>query len=771
MYLKRLELSGFKSFARKTTLLFNAPVTAVVGPNGSGKSNVAEAFRWALGEQSLTSIRGKRGEDFIFNGSNEAARLNHASVTIVFDNSPDASACSDRSVGGRGADPAHGGHRPFPLEYEEVIVARHVYRDGTNEYFLNQSKVRLKDILELIASVGLGQSNHYIISQGEADRMLSANRIERLKMIEDALGLAIFEYKRKEATKKLEKTEENLRQVESLRREITPHLKYLKKQVEQIEKAEAMKAELRCLYRDYFRDEALYLKTTRNDLHKEKTRHQHELGRIEREKAELEAFMVPDLGSKQQILDQRREAERSLTQVRHTKDEVSRTLGRLEGMIEAEKALQKTVARPGHNEGRCPVCGQKVAPEQAEADAEQLERIQSLKEQRIFELQNQRDAAHNLLHDAGEQEEVLMRRMHESHASMEDMQEKTRTADQRLFAVQSRKQEVVSTLALVKIQEEKLEIEEADFKRESGEAAVLLGRQVLEYRSEYAYGNGVIPAPDQVEGKSPAEDLPAGRQVQVVFASRQEQDVKRRQIERLKIRIEEVGGGHSDVLKEFQELSERDQFLAREVTDLMQGAESLRKLMDDLTVQLKVQFKEGLQKINAQFGAYFQVLFDGGSASLELAALKPATPRLDLGGDLGGDESVLARSGAEDDDKPKEGIEINVSLPRKKIRGLQMLSGGERTLTSLALLFAISQVNPPPFLVLDETDAALDESNSKKYGEMLQQLALKSQLIIITHNRETMAHAGVLYGITMGKDAVSRVLSIKFEDASQIAVR
>ncbi|OHB24590.1 MAG: hypothetical protein A2542_03500 [Parcubacteria group bacterium RIFOXYD2_FULL_52_8] len=237
---------------------------------------------------------------------------------------------------------------------------------------------------------------------------------------------------------------------------------------------------------------------------------------------------------------------------------------------------------------------------------------------------------------------------------------------------------------------------------------------------------------------------------------RPEQENRRRQIERLKIRIEEIGGGHSDVLKEFQELSERDQFLAKEVEDLIKGAESLRKLMSDLAEQLKVQFKEGLAKINTQFNNYFQVLFGGGSAALDLIQSKLAP--------MDGEAS-------EDEGQPEEGLEINVTLPRKKIRGLQMLSGGERTLTSLALLFAVSQVNPPPFLVLDETDAALDESNSKKYGEMLEQLALKSQLIIITHNRETMSHAGVLYGITMGKDAVSRVLSIKFEDAEAIAAR
>ena len=119
--------------------------------------------------------------------------------------------------------------------------------------------------------------------------------------------------------------------------------------------------------------------------------------------------------------------------------------------------------------------------------------------------------------------------------------------------------------------------------------------------------------------------------------------------------------------------------------------------------------------------------------------------------------------------KTEEGIEIAISLPHKRIKGLHMLSGGERALTSIALIFAMSQVNPPPFLILDETDAALDEANSRRYGDMISSLASRSQLILITHNRETMSRAGILYGITMGGDGVSKLLSVKFEEAVAVA--
>ena len=131
---------------------------------------------------------------------------------------------------------------------------------------------------------------------------------------------------------------------------------------------------------------------------------------------------------------------------------------------------------------------------------------------------------------------------------------------------------------------------------------------------------------------------------------------------------------------------------------------------------------------------------------------------------MGDDESSFAEA-TED----KEGIDINVNLPQKKIKGLMMLSGGERALTSIALLFAVSQVNPPPFIILDETDAALDEANSRKYGDMIENLSKLSQLILITHNRETMSRAGILYGVTMGSEGFSKLLSIKFDEAVAVA--
>src|SRR3989338_1800607 len=175
-------------------------------------------------------MRGKRGEDLIWNGAASEPRSNRASVKVIFDNTD----------------------KIFDIDFSEVVIERVVHRDGLNEYLINNSTVRLKDILELLARAHIGASGHHIISQGEADKILTASPKDRKGMVEDALGLKLYQYKRLESDRKLKKTFENIAQVEALRKEIAPHLKFLGKQVEKIEKTESMRLELITLAQEYF---------------------------------------------------------------------------------------------------------------------------------------------------------------------------------------------------------------------------------------------------------------------------------------------------------------------------------------------------------------------------------------------------------------------------------------------------------------------------------------------------------------------------------------
>jgi chromosome segregation protein len=229
-----------------------------------------------------------------------------------------------------------------------------------------------------------------------------------------------------------------------------------------------------------------------------------------------------------------------------------------------------------------------------------------------------------------------------------------------------------------------------------------------------------------------------------------------RKIERSKIKIEESGIiNASEIIDEYQSLSERDTFLANEIEDLQNSRINLENLIKDLKETLLSDFSLGLQKINHNFNNYFNEIFPGGKASLSLE--KITRPEIVEGEDL------------EEEKSREPGIEISVNLPEKKVKDLQMLSGGERALSSIALIFAMSSINHPPFMVLDETDAALDEANARKYGKMIQKLSEKSKLLVITHNRETMNQCDVLYGVTVGAEGCSKLLSIKFEDATEYA--
>ena len=268
MRLKTLSLNGFKSFAHKTVLEFESPIVAIVGPNGSGKSNVVEAVRFVLGEQSMKSMRGKGGADLVFKGSKNLSRGSRASITAYFNNADKIFKLWNDA----GED--------INLNYDVISISREVYSDGVNKYILNGSEVRLKDIHGLLASVHIGSSGHHIISQGEADRILSASARDRKEMVEDALGLRIYQYKIKESERKLERTNENMKEVTLLRRENAPHLKFLEKQVEKLERAKEMRSELSALYGEYLKKEEIYLQSEKNELASEHGRLSGELREV-----------------------------------------------------------------------------------------------------------------------------------------------------------------------------------------------------------------------------------------------------------------------------------------------------------------------------------------------------------------------------------------------------------------------------------------------------------------------------------------------------------
>ena len=730
--LKRLEIAGFKSFAKKTVLDFSTATTAIVGPNGSGKSNVAEAFRFALGEQSMKSMRGKRAEDLIWGGSHSMPRANRAGVAIVFDNAK----------------------RQFKIDFDEVVIERVVYRDGTSEYSINGSRVRLRDVAELLAGANIGDTGHHIISQGEADRILLSSARERRAILEDALGLKVYEFKKAEAEKKLEKTEENIQQVNSLRRELTPHLRFLEKQVEKLERADELRKDLTALAQTYFAIEDGYLEVEKRKNAEATSGATERLTRASAELTEIEERATTDLeGTKR--LAQVREVEKRIEALSSEKSSLARDMGRVEGALAAAKDRSAKAAREPY--AKVPredltSLAQEVEKQVKGATAPEaaLAALQAIKgaikafvdryagpkddmleeeERTVYTLENERT-------ELAAKDTELAKKLEEARSALARAREALTAHDEtgkelrrRILDLAQQKAHEESEIVRAEARERELHLLRDASERQKGEVLAVAGSAAVTYEA-------LTSLPDE---------------------ARQVQEDRLRQLERMKIRLEEAGGTGEDIRREHKEVSERESFLGRELEDLDKSAAGLRELINDLNTELAKHFADGLAKVNASFGEYFALMFGGGSARLALE--EPEEPEE-------GEE-------AEEDDlatpEKKLGIEIAVNLPRKKVRSLMQLSGGERALTSIALIFAMSQVNPPPFLILDETDAALDEANSRRYGDMIENLAKKSQLIVITHNRETMSRAGILYGVTMGSDGVSKLLSVKFEEAVQVA--
>jgi len=757
MNLKQIEISGFKSFAKKLVLDFKTSITAIVGPNGSGKSNVAEAFSFVLGEQSIKFLRGKKGEDLIYNGSNTGTRANRASVKVFFDNKK----------------------RLLDIDFDEVTVERIVHRDGANQYLINGTQVRLKDVIELLAGANIGSTGHHIISQGEADHVLNVNPKERKAIIEDALGLKIYQIKRRESERRLEKTGENIVQITNLRKEIKPHLNFLKKQVEKIEKTLEMRKDLVSMYKEYFKRENAYLEDKKDYIEKEITGPKKILDRLEDEiiKLQKEVNKNKDTSSESRTLS---ELEDKISDLRQSKGKLILELGRFEGEL---RSLKKVLGSSSNEGGELKVPLSKVKNLLKEVE----ERIDSLRNEedpsilknslneikRFFQefmgqFSGSGDTKDDYENDINSLEIKIKGVNTELKGIISDegkFKEKYDTlrkeierdknisinAERKIFDLKTEKNNVLMKLNEVKSLKEKIDIEEGEYKRELTSAAVLAGREVLAFEDVSVQNEEGV-----YENK---EDI--------LKEKRSKQEDRRKEIEKVKIRLEDAGGASGEeIIKEYDEVRERDEFLEKEIKDLEETAASLKGVIRDLEDKLENEFVGGMNKINEQFQDFFSLMFGGGTAFLKIVKDKKVKKTEDY------DSDVLENSGIEEEtegEQTSDGIEIEINLPKKKIKSLMMLSGGERALTSIALLFAMSQVTPPPFIILDETDAALDEANSKKYSDMIENLSKHSQLILITHNRETMSRAGVLYGVTMGSDGVSKLLSVDLEEAVEVA--
>ena len=784
MYLKKLEISGFKSFASKTMLDFCdnesgeiRGVTAIVGPNGSGKSNIADAVRWAIGEQSMKNLRGKKSEDIIFAGSGKKSRLGGAHVTLFFDNSD----------------------KKLPLEFSEVSITRKIFRSGESEYRINGSRVRLQDIVDLLASAGIGKESYTIVNQGMADAVLNASPLERRSIIEEAAGVKQYQIKKERAIRKVDSTRENLARVKSLVEEIAPHLKMLKRQAEKAAQSEEIARELKdkqtklfTYLWNNFQEERDKFNEEKNDLGRQMMNIQREVDKLTDEISQE----AKESGSNLKLEN----LEKSLREKKNRLNQMDRDLIVTEGRIEIEKEKQKNlqviqeiaIESIPVNLGYVKEALDEIRKDQEALiyrleNVENLEQLQEIREfarviqQRLHDLkQDVEKGKKEKVSEKKEQEmEVKRKEMEERKSfqlkSMTDLEEKTSS----LRAGIKKAEEEVRKIETEIAEEIRLDREKRQRFFEIERRLRIKQDELNRFKDEYN-DSKIALAKVEVREEDLRKEVRDELRIDVAELGDSREKIERESFEReiikLKIKMEQVGGIDPMIQEEYQETNKRHEFLVNESQDLEKAIASLKDIIKEMDQKIGKVFADTFEEINKEFIKYFKVIFGGGQAHLNKIKVQKSHAYRQAGKfkikeeDLSDEEKDEAddEAGNVGEEGPEEiGIEIFANPPGKKITNLSMLSGGERSLTSLALLFAIISHNPPPFSILDEVEAALDEANSKRFGRIIADLSQNTQFVIITHNRETMRQASLLYGVTMSEDGISKLLSVRLDQVGQ----
>lgn len=885
MYLEKIEIQGFKSFAQKTILHFpkesikNKGITAIVGPNGSGKSNIADAVRWVLGEQSLKMLRGKKSDDVIFSGSEKKARLGFAEVSLYINNEEGNNA----------------------IDYSEIVITRRIYRDGEGEYLLNKNKVRLQDIQILLAKAQIGQRTYSVVGQGMIDYFLIAPPQERKEFFDEAAGVKEYQIKRGQSLNKLIAAHENLVKADLLLQEIEPRLKILSRQMKKLEKREILVHELKKYQTDYygsfkkkfdedaqsFSVKLSSFQSNFRELDKEISEVESNLNELKLEQSRNEIFeslknkysrLMEErnlLLRKQAVIKANKEIEykkvgkinliwleKKYDEIKKEKDNISSNLALAETTINDLKEKAKRANDEKHLvENKRLLVEEKLSALQlsllpkeinsGELSAELslaydeykdlLKKIEKVKD--IAELEDIKKSARNIdikfegiiskiskknnenkdelnilkeeLNKVLQEKEKVILLYNNLMIEINTKRERERAAKESLEKIDKEEKNILKEISeakikpgekdnLNKLEEENAEIEKDIFsldikiksvseeinefnKKEElkKERFFTLQRQYQEKQQVLSHLTAQIneikinlakieTKKEDLENEIRQEDVNLNSGFD--FNNAPEDLIPH--INRVKSQLEIIGGIDSETQNEYKETKERFEFLSTQTDDLRKAINSLEKIINELDSTIKIKFEASFNKINEEFQKYFKNLFSGGNAKLlrvEDNEEEKEEPVIDGSGkNLEENEEDSSLGSLKEKNLLKQykqksvwGIEIQAVPPGKKVSNINMLSGGERTLTAIALLCAIISNNPSPFIILDEVDAALDEANSYKLSKILDELSHKSQFIVITHNRATMHKAELLYGVTMGDEGVSKLLSIKFEDAEK----
>lgn len=720
-FLKRLELQGFKSFAGKTFLDFPSRVVAIVGPNGSGKSNIIDALRWVLGEREAKQLRGETLENLIFAGTPKKAAVSLARVGLLFDN----------------------GDGTFPIDSNEVFLERRVDRSGTSQFSINGDEIKMKDLTPMLARAKLGTRGLTMIGQGQSDMFVQSSPDERRLMIEEVLGLKEFRIKKAQAERHLDASAVNMDKVRAMLEELIPHLRLLRRQKHRWDRRNEIEKELKDSENIFFSFRSHALQNELDSLSHPSEYLSAKRAALEGEVKDLEN-RIRAVGETSEQTSRAREIRERISELFKKRATLGTELAKIEMMIEIEKKESVGSDIPvAELRNFVSEFYEKIDDVLTWSDAEKIKETLLRWKKRVagfFAEKTPRDTRGLEGERKKKAEEIqsIDREIKVLRDEEESIARGQETANREFRAF-------VEELEVKKNEIRKIErdAQEQSFARER------IAIRIEELEKDWVDA-----------GRAPEElkKLPYYGEVSDENARGME-----RKILRLRGELAAIGEIDENLVKEANESEERYEFLTKELSDLERAIADLKKLISELDEKIGSDFKSAFRQINDEFNNYFRIMFGGGKAHMRIERKRVAVQNADPQPEI--PESFSINDPREEEEKDEiGGIEIELNLPKKKITNLDMLSGGEKSLVSIAALFALIAVSPPPFLVLDEVDAPLDESNARRFADLVAEFSSKTQFIIVTHNRATMEAADVLYGVTMADDGVSKILSMKFED-------
>ena len=733
MRLKSLKLAGFKSFVDPIQIEFPGIMCGIVGPNGCGKSNIIDAIKWVKGELSAKSLRSESLQDVIFNGSDNRKPVSHCSVELVFDN-------SENFLGGE------------YLKFEEVSVKREMGRDGQSTYFINNAVARRRDVQDLFLGTGLGSNSYAIIEQGIISSLVGAKPEELRSYVEEAAGITKYKERKRETESRIRRTAENIARLKDLEDEVKRSIRRLNAE-----------ANLTTKYKKLREQEQQFQKflisAELKELEERKKASEKENKSIDTDIEGIDAKRI------------------SVT----SKRDVAKTnlMEGLKILEDEQRKFSETGAKISLVEEKDKSIKNKIDDLNLEKD-KIIKNLSNLKDSEKFESDNKTDVPKDY---EGDLKLKVQNEVSNLNIKNEEVKKEVGQSlgnfwkDGYKFGLgqASESTETLSVLKkqfeerLVSIESEIIKITNENESEKSGLADLLQTRKdlelkVIDHRAQQDKSNEELR---NLEGEISKLET----QKDTIIRDRNEKELNKRSIEievnekvdRLKTfsEVKDIEGEVIDITQSLEKLQnkimnlgpinfaapetleaekKRKETLSEQINELETSLSKLDEAIKKIDKESNKTFHECLNSVNKFLEEMFPKLFGGGFSKLNLL-----------------------------DDSEDSGLVLMARLPGKKNTKLSQLSGGEKALTALALVFSLFSINPAPFCLLDEVDAPLDDDNTLRFINLVSEMSAKVQFIFVTHNKISMEKSSHLLGVTMRDLGVSKVVSVDVEQAMELA--